>query len=335
MAVTLNDIAKKAEVSLATVSLALNGSDKVNKDTKLRIEKIAEELNYVPNARARALVKKSTKTIGLVIPEVVNPFFASLAQSVKNYVHQYDFNVILCSTDYKSDEEKRYINMFRTGSVDGAIFACVGDMMAEHNKLISQLVKEDIPVLYVDRDGVDHDLIPVVKSDVYNAAYHAAEYLIKIGHKKLGFVGQSRERLSGFKKALSDHNIKLREENIFYDFLKIEGGYSAGDLISQREDRPSALVCLNDEIAIGVVQSLTAKNISVPDDVSVIGIDNIKMANFYNPSLTTMNIPVEEMGRKAAEILIKRISGKKLTSKDKFIIFPTQLIVRDSTKNAD
>ena len=334
MSVTLSDIAKKADVSLATVSLALNGSDKVNNDTRIRIEKIAEELNYVPNARARALVKKSTKTIGLVIPEVVNPFFASLAQSVKNYVHQYDFNVILCSTDYESEEEKRYINMFRSGSVDGAIFACVGDMMAEHNKMITQLVKEDIPVLYVDRDAVDHNLIPVVKSNVYSAAYQAAEYLIELGHRNLGFVGQSKERLSGFKKALSDNNISLNEKNIFYDFLKIEGGYSAGNLISEMEAPPTAVVCLNDEIAIGVVQSLTANEISVPNDISVIGIDNIKMANFYNPSLTTMNIPVEEMGRKAAEILIKKISGEKLSEEDKCIIFPTKLIVRDSTKDA-
>jgi LacI family transcriptional regulator len=331
MAVTLNDIASKAGVSLATVSLALNGSDKVNKDTKIRIKNIAEELNYIPNARARALVKKSTNTIGLVIPEVVNPFFAELAQSIKDYVRSQNFNVILCSTDYQSEEELRYINMFRSGQVDGAIFACVGDVMEKHNELIIELVKQNIPVVFVDRDGVDHDLIPVVKSDVYHAAYQAADYLISLGHKNLAFAGQSLERLNGFKSALIKHQLELKEENIYYDYLKMEGGYAVGKKIAARKERPTAVVCLNDEIAIGVIQALIAKNVEVPKEISVIGIDNIKMANFYNPSLTTVNIPVSQMGKKAAEILLKRIAGNSLSAKEKFFIFPTELIIRDSS----
>lgn len=331
MAVTLNDIAKKADVSLATVSLALNGSEKVKNDTKVKIEAIAEELNYVPNARARALVKKSTKTIGLVIPEVVNPFFAELAQSIKDYVRRQDFNVILCSTDYQSEEELRYINMFRSGQVDGAIFACVGDMMAEHNQLIVELVKQNIPVVFVDRDGVDHNLVPVVKSDVYNAAYQAAAYLISLGHTELAFAGQSVERLNGFKKALEQNNLKIKENNLYYNYLKMEGGYSVGEKIAASKEKPSAVVCLNDEMAIGIIQALIAETINVPQEISVVGIDNIKIANFYNPALTTVNIPVSKMGAKAAEILLKRINGEFLTVKEKFFIFPTELIIRDSS----
>jgi len=334
MTVTLNDIARKAGVSLATVSLALNDSSKVNKDTKIRIKEIADELNYVPNARARALVKKSTKTIGLVIPEVVNPFFAELAQAIKDYVRSQDFNVILCSTDYQSEEELRYINMFRSGQVDGAIFACVGDMMAEHNNLIIKLVKENIPVVYVDRDGVDHDLIPVVKSDVYHAAYQAADYLISLGHRELAFAGQSVERLNGFKSALMKHGLQLKEENVYYDYLKMEGGYTVGEKIAARKEKPEAVVCLNDEMAIGVIQALIAEDVKVPEEISVIGIDNIKMANFYNPSLTTVNIPVSQMGEKAAEILLKRIAGQALSPKEKFFIFPTELVIRDSSRKA-
>ena len=334
MAVTLSDIANKAGVSLATVSLALNDSNKVNKDTKLRIQRIADELNYVPNARAQALVKKSTKTIGLVIPEVVNPFFAELAQAIKDYVRSHNFNVVLCSTDYQSEEELRYINMFRSGQVDGAIFACVGDMMAEHNDLVIELVKENVPVVYVDRDGVDHDLIPVIKSDVYHAAYQAADYLISLGHKNLAFAGQSVERLEGFKSALKKHDINLKDENLYYDYLRMEGGYQVGEKIAARSDKPEAVVCLNDEMAIGVIQALIAENVKVPQEISVIGIDNIKMANFYNPSLTTVNIPITEMGKKAAEILLKKISGQKLSAKEKYYIFPTELIIRDSSQKA-
>lgn len=334
MTVTLKNIAQKAGVSLATVSLALNGSSKVNKKTKQRIKEIAYELNYVPNARARALVKKSTKTIGLVIPEIVNPFFAELAQAIKNHIRNKNFNLILCSTDYQSEEELNYINMFRSGQVDGAIFACVGDMMAEHNDLITKLVKDNIPVIYVDRAGVDYDLIPVVKSDVYHAAYQAADYLISLGHTDLAFAGQSVERLNGFKSALLKHGLELKEENIYYDYLRMEGGYAVGEKIAARTEKPEAVVCLNDEIAIGIIQALFGKNIDVPGEISVVGIDNIKMANFYNPSLTTVNIPISQMGKKAAEILLKKIAGKSLSPNEKFFVFPTELIIRDSSSKS-
>lgn len=331
MNVTLNDIAKKAGVSIATVSLALNNSSKVNNKTKMRIQKISKELNYVPNARAQALVKRSTKTIALVIPEMVNPFFAELAQSIKNYVRSEDFNIILCTTDYQSDEELRYINMFRSGQVDGAIFACIGNAMTDHSEEIMMLVKKDLPIVYIDRDSVNHDFIPVVKSDVYQAAYQAANHLISLGHKKLAFAGQCKDRLNGFKNALKEHDLELKAENIYYDYLKMEGGYSIGEKIAARKKKPDAVVCLNDEIAIGLIQALIARNIEVPSEISVVGIDNIKMAKFYNPSLTTVNIPISQMGQKAAEILLKLINGHSLSAKEKFWIFPTKLIVRDSS----
>ncbi len=331
MSVTLNDIADKAGVSLATVSLALNGNEKVNIDTRERIQRIAREMNYIPNARARALVNKSTKTIGLVIPEVINPFFAELAQSIKSYVRDKGFNLILCSTDYKSDEEKRYINMFRSGQVDGAIFACVGDMMAEHNQMITQLARENVPVVYVDRDGVDNELIPVIKSDLFSAAYQAADHLINLGHSRIGFIGQSQERLAGFKKALKEAEIEVKEQYIFYDYLTIEGGYLVGKKVATMQKMPTGLIAINDEMAIGIIQSLTANGVKVPEDVSVVGIDNIKMANFYNPPLTTVDIPVEKMGQKAAAVLLKKIAGYELDPTEKYIVFPSELIIRAST----
>lgn len=332
MTVTLSDIAHKVGLSLSTVSLALNDSNKVNKNTKIKIQKIADDLNYVPNARAQSLVKKSTQTIGLVIPELVNPFFAELAQAIKNYARSQNFNVILCSTDYQSEEELRYIKMFRSGQVDGAIFACVGDMMVKHNDSVTKLAKEDIPVVYVDRDSVDHNLIPVVKSDLYHAAYKMTDYLISLGHKNLGFAGQSVERLSGFKDSARASNIKVKQKNIYYNYLKMEGGYSVGKKIAFDRNRPSAVVCLNDEMAIGMIQALIAKNVKVPEEISIVGIDNIKMANFYNPSLTTVNIPISAMGKKAAEILLKIISGQVLNIKEKYYIFPTELKIRNSSQ---
>ena len=332
MSTTLKDIAKKANVSIATASLALNESEKVNHATYEKIQKIAKELNYTPNARARALVKKATETIGLVIPEVENPFFAEMAQSIKNTIKESGYNLILCSTEYKSEEELRYINLFKSGLVDGAIFACLGDMMEEHNKMIIDLVKNNTPVVFVDREINNYNLIPVIKTDLFEGAYKIATHLIKEGHQKIGFVGQSEERVKGYKKALRDNKIKVKDKYVFYDYLTIEGGYKVGQKILKLDDLPTALICLNDEMAMGVIQSLTSTDIKVPDDISVIGIDNIRMSEYYNPSLTTLNIPKKEMGKKAAEILLKRINNEKLTPNEQLVIFPTELIIRKSSK---
>lgn len=332
MSATLKDIAEKANVSIATVSLALNNSEMVNHETYEKIKKIANDLNYTPNARARALVKKSTETIGLVIPEVENPFFAEMAQSIKNTIKKSGYNLILCSTEYKSEEELRYINLFKSGLVDGAIFACLGDMMEEHNKMIIDLVKNNTPVVFVDREINNYNLIPVIKTDLYKGAYEIAKYLIESGHNKIGFVGQSEERVKGYKKALKDHNIEVNNEYIFYNFLTIEGGYKVGKKVLELKDLPTALICLNDEMAMGIIQSLTSGGLNVPQDISIIGIDNIRMSEYYNPSLSTLNIPKKKMGAKAAEILLKKINKKKLNPKEQLIIFPTELIIRQSSR---
>lgn len=332
MSTTLKDIAKKANVSVATASLALNNSEKVNHKTYKKVKKIAEELNYTPNARARALVKKATETIGLVIPEVENPFFAEMAQSIKNTIKESGYNLILCSTEYKSEEELRYINLFKSGLVDGAIFACLGDMMEEHNRMIIDLVKNNTPVVFVDREINNYNLIPVIKTDLFEGAYNIATYLIKNGHKKIGFVGQSAERVKGYKKALTDNDIEINQDLIYYDYLTIEGGYKVGKKIVALNKLPTALICLNDEMAMGVIQSLTSAKINVPGDISVVGIDNIRMSEYYNPSLTTLHIPKKEMGKKAAEVLLKRIKNEELNSDEQLIIFPTELIVRKSSK---
>lgn len=332
LAITLKDVAKKAGVSTATASLALNYKDRVKRETRLKVLQVAKELDYIPNARARALVKQGTETIGLVIPEVVNSFFAELAQSIKNTLRKAGYNLILCSTDYESEEELGYINMFKSGQVDGAIFACVGDMMRKNNQQITQLAHGHIPVVYIDRDGVDPEIIPVIKADLHSASYNATQYLLEVGHRRIGFVGQSYERLSGYKKALEEASLSIREEDIFYDYLTIEGGYEVGRFLLAKKKTPTAFVCLNDEMAIGLIQALSEGGRRVPEDISVCGIDNIKIANFYNPSLTTVNVPKRAMGERAAEILMKVLSGEILSIAERTTIFPTELVVRGSTK---
>lgn len=331
MAVTIKDVAKKAGVSVATVSLALNNSDKVNIDTLKKVHKIAHDLNYVPNARAQALVKRATNTIGLVIPEVINPFFAELAQAIKDTVKKEDYNVILCSTNYQIEEEIRYINMFKSGQVDGAIFASLGEYIKSDLNIIKDLAENYLPVLYIDNEVDENGIIPVIKSDLENAAYQATTHLIRLGHNKIAYIGDSVKRFSGFKKAMKDNGLKLVDEYIFYDYLTIEGGFRAGSELLEYDHYPTGIVCLNDEIALGVIQTLSRGGLKIPDDISICGIDNIRMAQFYNPSLTTVNLPKEKIGKKAGDLILKMMKGDILGEKDMSIIYPTELIVRNST----
>jgi alpha-tubulin suppressor-like RCC1 family protein len=151
---------------------------------------------------------------------------------------------------------------------------------------------------------------------------------------KTDSLGIDKKNINQISVGSSFSILLLKEENKYYDYLKMEGGYAVGEKIAARKNRPEAVVCLNDEMAIGVIQALIAKKVKVPEEISVVGIDNIKMANFYNPSLTTVNIPVSQMGKKAAEILLKKIAGRTLSPKEKFFIFPTELIIRDSSRKA-
>lgn len=331
LVVTLKDVAKQAGVSLATASLALNHQDRVKEETRERVLQVARELDYIPNARARALVTKGTETIGLVIPEVVNSFFAELAQSIKDTLKRSGYHLILCSTDYRSEEEIGYINLFKSGQVDGAIFACVGDMMKKNNRKITQLAHSHIPVVYVDRDGVDPDVIPVIRADLYSASFKATRYLIELGHERIAFVGQSHERLAGYREAMKNFSLPIMDENIFYDYLTMEGGYEVGRYLLTRKSPPSACVCLNDEMAIGLIQALSAGGRHIPDDMSVCGIDDIRISRYYNPPLTTVNVPKEKMGARAAEILLKLLCGEGIGSSEHHIVFPTELMIREST----
>lgn len=326
--ITLTDVAEKAGVSPATASLALNNSNKVKKETYERVHKIAKELNYVPNARAQALVKQATKTIGLVIPEIINPFFAELAQAIKNEVKKENYNVILCSTEYKFEEEIKYINMFKKGQVDGAIFASLGEELSKDNGVIQELADNYIPVVCIDNGIQNHGVIPVIKSDLEHASYVAARHLIELGYRDIGFIGKSIKRLNGFRKAMEEKSLTINDSNIFYN---VQDGFKAGNSLLEYNNLPEALICYNDEVAIGVIQVLASSGINIPEDISICGIDNIGFSKFYNPPLTTVDIPKEEMGEKAAELLLKLIEGREVTAEEMSITYSTELIVREST----
>ncbi|AZO96052.1 LacI family DNA-binding transcriptional regulator [Halocella sp. SP3-1] len=327
MGVTLKDVAKKAGVSIGTASMALNNSEKVNIDTYKKVHKVARDLKYIPNARARALVKQSTKIIGLVVPHIINPFFAELAQAVKDTVKKEGYNVILCSTDGKAEEEAHYIDLFKSGMVDGAIFTSQENLSRDNYQLLEELAADYIPVVNINSQDFGSNLIPVIKTDLKKAGYLATKYMIELGHQKIGFGSHSPRRFEGYKEAMKEHGL-YNPKYVYYPMSSVD---EVVDNILQSRTKPTAFVCYNDKSAIKMIQLLVGQGLRVPEDISVCGTDNIRMSKHYNPPLTTINIPKTEIGDKAARLLLKLIVGERPAESDMEINFPTELVIRKST----
>lgn len=328
--VSLRDVARKAGVSPATASLALNNSDKVSKKTLEKVQEIARMMNYIPDARARALACKMTKIIGLVIPDIKNPFFSEMAQIIKNAAKKSGYNIILCGVE-NIEEELSYINMFKGMQVDGAVFT--SSKKNANSSIISDLAANYIPVVYIDRVGNDDDTVPIIKPNLQDATYQATKHLIDLGHRRIAFAGQEgEERMVGFSNAVRAHNLEIGEEYYLFETKSFEDGYNLGERLSQEKSLPTGIVCHNDEVAIGLIQSLIKSGINVPEDISVCGIDNIVLSKFYNPPLTTVHLPKKEMGERAVKLLLDMMAGKELTIEERYIRYPVELIVRGSTE---
>lgn len=327
MRVTLKDVAKKAGVSIGTASMALNNSEKVSYSTYKKVLKVARELNYVPDARARALVKQSTGIIALVVPNILNSFYAELFQGVKSGISQKDYNIVLCSTDGDPEIESSYIDYFKKGMVDGVIFSSHEELTEKNYKKLEELAKNYIPVVNINCQNYGGNLIPVIKTDLMDAAYCATSYLIELGHKKIGFCSHSSIRFKGYQKAMEEHGLPYDE----FTYLSFKSVQDIVEDIIKAGDKPTAFLSYNDQTAIRLIQLLENEGIKVPQNISICGIDNIQLAQYYNPSLTTVDIPKVEMGKKAVEMLIELIEGSNIKEDTMEIVFPTKLVKRKST----
>jgi DNA-binding LacI/PurR family transcriptional regulator len=333
MAVTLNDIAKAAGVSKATVSLALNRNERISRATVDKVLRVAAELNYVPDFRGKALAEKRTRMIGVVVPTIVSSFHSELVQAIRDRLGEEKYRVLLCITNESKDEEADYIDMFRGGTVDAAIFAVYSYVNSDggNEKLISELSRNHIPVVYIDKEDPD-DSIPTVTFSPINAVYQATKHLIDLGHRSICYVGylyDSSDRIRGFKMAMEEAGITIDEESIL--LIPTFEGTAATDWLTKAVSLPTGLVCFNDEMAVGVVQSLTSAGIRVPDQVSVCGVDDSRFARLCSPSLTAIRVPIKEIGVKAAELSLKLLSGEKLSAEERYVTYPVELIPREST----
>lgn len=330
MAVTIKDIAKVAGVSYATVSRALNDHPEISDETKKRIKEIAKQMGYTPNAVARGLVKKNTNMIALLIPDITNPFYPEVARGVEDFARENGYCVFLCNTNWDEKNEQKYLNILKERRVDGIIIAPVSVGTYEY---ISK-EKEDIPVVYIGSRTED-DTSSYVVIDDFKAGYIATEYLIKLGHRNIAFIGghdrstSHMDRINGYKRALMENGLEADINSIMGYSFKKESGYGTFLEMIKNRKVPSAIVAENDIIALGIMESAERHGYRVPDDISIIGIDDIEFGALTKINLTTVAQPKFEIGQTACSILLDLISGSVDSRR---VILEPFLIVRGTCK---
>ena len=334
MSITLKDIARKVGVHPSTVSRVLNSKNqslRIPESTRKRIIQAAKEMNYQPNEMARGLRLKKTHTIGLVVPDISNPFFSYIAKSIELEADKKGYSVIICNSDENQDKEINSIELLRKRRCDGIIIAPVQDT-SQHFKALK---KEKYPFVFVDRQFEDFEANTVV-TDNYRDAYRAVDYLIQLKHRKIGFISGRRGiytirgRLAGYKAALNAYSIPFIEEYRSGEGFSAESGYEATRQILSLAERPSALLVSGNLITIGALQAIHEMKLSIPADMSVIGFCDSPGVAVYQPPLTTIAHPLSQIGKEAFSLLVDTIQSKNRDAYKK-IVLSTQFVIRNST----
>lgn len=328
--VTIKDIAKAVGVSASTVSRALSDSPLVNQETKTAILQTANELGYERNELARALVKGVSGAIGLVVPDITNPFFSDVARGVSDIADRAGYGVILCNTDGRVDRELSYIRLMRRKRVDG-LLVCSATLDAP---FVQDLTAAGTPFVLVSRMSADPD-VPYVITDDRAGARLAVEHLVDLGHRRIGFIGgpenvqASRDRMSTYHDVLTEHGIPMRDEwSCHADFTQAAGRQVGQQLLSLA-DRPTAIFAANDVTALGVLEVAEGLGLRIPEDLSLVGYDDISYASLPRIQLTTIAQPAIEMGQIAADWLFSRIGSDGVPPLQR--VLSPRLVVRSTT----
>ncbi|WP_094548425.1 LacI family DNA-binding transcriptional regulator [Petroclostridium xylanilyticum] len=327
MSVTIKDIAKVANVSYATVSRALSNHPEVSDKTKKRIQDLAKAMGYTPNAIARGLVTKNTHTIGLIIPDITNPFFPEVAQGIEDCANRNGYQVFLCNSNWQLNKEKEYLKALYEKRVEGIVIGPVSNDVSH----LLDTVNKNVPLVFAAYKPQIEEC-NYVATDDYKSAVIAMEYLIKLGHRKIAFIGgQHKVRLNGYIDILQKYNIPVMPSYIKYGQFKQESGYQMAKELLIENEIPTAILAGNDIIALGVIQAIEEFGLSVPNNISVVGFDDISFAALDKIQLTTVFQPKYKIGELCVEILLDKI---KNPDNHKFVhkILEPKLIIRKTCK---
>ena len=329
---TMADVAKASGFSKATVSMVLS-KKKVNisEETRNKILKISKELHYIPNGAARSLSTNKSRTLGIVVPDITNPFFAEIARAIEDSASSEDYSVILCNTDNEIKKERKYIELLVSKLVDGVIFISGGNS----NKNIEIIRDNNIPFILVDRDVKGMLEVNGVYCSSKEGISEVVEYLHSHGKKDIIFVEGPKEleiskaRLREYKKYAEAYKL-YKPENIIEGDFTIESGMQSINKIIENKLKFDAIFFSNDLMAFGGIKVLNRMGYRIPEDICIIGFDNIKISEIFEPELTTVSQPIYDMGKAGCKLLIDIIEDREITERQ--IYFKTQLIERDTTE---
>lgn len=329
MKFNIKDVAKKANVSISTVSRVINQSKPVRPKTKERVLKAIEELGYRPNAIARSLKVKHTQSIGIMVPDIANQFYPEVVRGIEDVANMYEYTIFLCNTDLDDDKELKYFTEMEEKQVDGLIF--MGNILTD--SLASEMKNTDMPVVLI---GSDHPDLPSVTIDNTLAARSAVEYLLEKGHQRVAVITgkmkdpmMGRARLRGYREALENAGIPWRSEWVVEGGYRFRSGYEGAKQLLLLEERPTAIFVASDEMAIGAMRAILEQGLEIPKDVAVVGFDNVDMSGKVYPSLTTLGQPMYEMGAIGMRLLTKYLQGEMV--QDNKVVLNFELIERESS----
>jgi len=330
----IKDVAKLAGVSVGTVSKYLNNKGNLKEETRKKVEYAINKLQYKPNPVARSMRTGKTNTIAIIAPDITNPFFAEIYNSIRQCAAQNGYVSILYTTSDDPKILKDYLTSTSIKQADGIILCFVDD--DEDVAQFMDEIQKSVPIVMLSWN-INNTRFNCVSIDVFEGAMKATNHLISLGHKRIGYVGGhdrvSVEKHNGFIKALKAAALESSPDLEYFGGFNLQTGFYATRKFCMLPDMPTAIFAENDIIAIGCIKYLLQNNIRVPEDVAVIGFDNIKPSAMYEPSLSTISLPIVQMGEESVKLLLSIMN--KNTTKNKVLILKNELVVRNSTdKNA-
>lgn len=328
---TIRDVARLASVSVATVSNALNNAERVSPELLARVRAAMAKLNYAPHAGARSLRTRSSGLLGLIVADITNPFFSDLFEAIEDAAAARGYLVLLCNSSERGEREEAHLRMLRSQRIDGLILAPTGAASINRASLLAQL---EVPIVLVDRamDGLGYDAVVL---DNRKAGFDATSQLIACGHRRIALINgpevlrTAADRMQGYREALLVNGIAfdpaLVRDAGFQEQPAVE---ALGDLLAQPEP-PTAVLATNNLMTIGAMKALADHGLACPDDISLVGIDDLPWADAVQPRLTAMVQPVRAMGEAAFEMLAQRMTGTRL-GPGSTLVMPPRLVVRRS-----
>jgi LacI family transcriptional regulator len=331
-AISLKDVAKKAGVGLGTASRVLNNHPSVKEETRQLVLNAMKELKYQPNAIARSLKIKSTKTVGVMIPDISSAFYPEIVRGIEDASSTYQYNIILCNTDLDESKEILYLNMLKEKKVDGIIF--ISNTIGEN--LQEEFENLDTPIVLISTKDYK-EKFPSVTIDNVEAAYAAVDYLCKLGHKDIAMIAGEFDdpnsgipRIEGYKRALLHNGIAFKQDLVYEGDYRYKSGYENMKKILQRGTIPTAVFAASDIMAMSAARAAMERGFKIPEDISIVGFDGIESTQFFYPSITTIEQPRYEMGYEGMTLLAKLMNGEETDSKD--IVLNFKLVERESCK---